>query len=82
MALFFKNSLASLFEEVILLSTSKSIRFFSSYSKVGTPLNTVSISSSVREETLPVNKHSDTSLACRYSSFPCKSVMICLASSC
>ena len=63
MAFAFKNSRASLFEEVILFSTSNSIKGIFWYAKVGTPLNTVAISLSVKFATFPVNKHSDTSLA-------------------
>ena len=51
------------------------------FSKISSIYNKY-IGTLTNEETLPVNKHSDTSLACRYSSFPCKSVIICLASSC
>ena len=47
---------------------------------VGIPLNTVSISSSVKSFTLPVNRHSVSLIASCSSSSPCKNLTTSLAS--
>ena len=79
-ALLFINSLASLLEEAILLSTSKSIRGLSSNLLTGKSLNASSISWSVKSLILPENKQLDIFKALLYSSLPWINVITLSAS--
>ena len=72
-ALFDRNSLASLLDEAILLFTIIFIIVSSFDSIEGIPLNTISISLSVNSFTFPVNNASDTLMACSASSLLCMS---------
>ena len=79
-ALFNRNSLASLFEDAIPLFIIIFIIVSFEEVNVGIPLNTVSISSSVKSFTLPVNRHSVSLIASCSSSSPCKNLTTSLAS--